>query len=88
MEEISFQAAEMGKGGDVSVEEGGTGQILTSARRVRLAADAAAEPTKLAPIKIVGGRAWSPGIYRSLRILGNSLEVAWERAFIHPLTFN
>jgi hypothetical protein len=41
-----------------------------------------------APIKIVSGRAWSPGIYRSLRLLGKSLDVAWKRAFICPLTFN
>jgi hypothetical protein len=50
-----------------------------------------AEPTKQdqrAPIKMVSGRAWSPGIYRAPRLLGRSLDVAWERAFIHPLTFN
>jgi hypothetical protein len=50
-----------------------------------------AEPTKqdqCAPIKIVGGRAWSPGIYQALRLLGKSLDVAREKAFIHPLTFN
>ncbi len=41
-----------------------------------------------APIKMVSGRAWSPGIYQSLRLLGKSLDVAWERAFIHPLTLN
>ena len=41
-----------------------------------------------APIKMVSGRAWSPGIYQSLRLLGKSLDVAWERAFICPLTFN
>jgi hypothetical protein len=49
-----------------------------------------AEPTKQdghARIKIVCGRAWSPGIYQALRLLGKSLDVAWERAFIHPLTF-
>ena len=64
----------------------------TKDRRVRFAVDMpTAEPTKQdrrAPIKMVGGRAWSPGIYRSLRLLGKSLDVAWERAFIHPLTFN
>ena len=64
----------------------------TKDRRVRFAVDMpTAEPTKqnrCAPIKMVGGRAWSPGIYRSLRLLGKSLDVAWERAFIHPLTFN
>ena len=42
---------------------------------------------QLAPIKMVSRRAWSPGIYRALRLLGKSLDVAWERAFIHPLTF-
>ncbi len=26
--------------------------------------------------------------YQSLRLLGKSLDVAWERAFIRPLTFN
>jgi hypothetical protein len=51
-----------------------------------------AEPTKQdrrAPIKMVSGRAWSPGIYQALRLLGKSLDVAWERerAFIHPLNF-
>ena len=60
-------------------------------RRVRFAVDMpTTEPTdqnQRAPIKMVGGRAWSPGIYRSLRLLGKSLDVAWERAFIHPLTF-
>ena len=68
----------------------------TKDRRVRLAVDeevqeSTAEPTKQdrrAPIMIVGGRAWSPGIYQALRLLGKSLDVAWERAFIHPLTFN
>ena len=50
-----------------------------------------AEPIKQdqrAPIKMVSGHAWSPGIYQALRLLGKSLDVAWERAFIHPLTFN
>jgi hypothetical protein len=41
-----------------------------------------------APVKMVRGRAWSPGIYRALRLRGKSLDVAWERVFIHPLTFN
>jgi hypothetical protein len=71
-------------------------QSPTKDRRVRFAVDEevrelTAEPTKQdqrAPINMVGGRAWSPGIYRSLRLLGKSLDVAWERAFIHPLTFN
>ena len=66
-------------------------------RRVWFAADeeVRAEPTaepikqdQRAPIKMVSRRAWSPGIYQALRLLGKSLDVAWERAFIHPLTFN
>ena len=41
-----------------------------------------AEPTKQdrrAPIRIVGGRAWSPGIYQALRLLGKSLDVDGRR---------
>ena len=76
------------------------GPKLTPARpaaKVQFAVDAeahagpTAEQTKQdqhAPIKMVDGRAWSPGIYQALRIMGKSLYVAWERAFIHPLTFN
>ena len=47
-----------------------------------------AEPTKqdqCASIKMVSGRAWSPGIYQ---LLGKSLDVAREMEFIHPLIFN
>jgi hypothetical protein len=71
-------------------------QSPTKDRRVRFAVDEEVrEPTaesikqdRRAPIKIVGIRAWSPGIYQALRLLGKSLDVAWEKAFIHPLTFN
>jgi hypothetical protein len=35
-----------------------------------------------APIKIVDGRPWSPGMYRNLRLLGHALEAAWEQASI------
>jgi hypothetical protein len=42
---------------------------------------------KRAPIKIVDGREWSPGVYRNLRLLGRSLEVAWEKAFIRVSHF-
>ncbi len=41
-----------------------------------------------APSKMVSGRVWSPGIYWALRLLGKTLDVAWERAFICPLTSN
>ncbi len=67
-------------------------QSPTKDRRVRFAVDmTTADPTKQdqrAPIKMVGGGAWSPGIYQALRLLGKSPDVAWERVFIHPLTFN
>ncbi len=39
------------------------------------------------PIKIVDGRPWSPGVYRALRLLGSTLEVAWERAFVRTSHF-
>ncbi len=58
---------------------------------VEVRAEPTAEPTKLnqcAPIKMVSGSAWSPGIYQALRLLGKTLEVVWERGFIHSLTFN
>jgi hypothetical protein len=37
-----------------------------------------------APIEMVQGNAWSPGVYCALCILGCSLDVAlaWEKAFI------
>ena len=40
-----------------------------------------------APIKMIGGRAWSPGIYRALRLMGKPLDVAWEKAFIRRSHF-
>jgi hypothetical protein len=40
-----------------------------------------------APIKLVDGRPWSPGVYPALRLLGNTLEVAWERVFIRTSYF-
>jgi hypothetical protein len=41
-----------------------------------------------APIKIVDGRHWSPGVYRNLRLMGFTLEVAWARALISLLLLN
>jgi hypothetical protein len=38
------------------------------------------------PINMISGRAWSPSVYGDLRLLGNTLDVAWKRAVIHPLT--
>jgi hypothetical protein len=56
------------------------GLILTAARPN--------ERESQAPIKMVGGKPWSPGVYHNLRLMGKTLEVAWERAFIRTiLTF-
>jgi hypothetical protein len=41
-----------------------------------------------APIKMVDGCPWSPNIYHNLRLTGMSLDVAWKKTFIRPLTFN
>ena len=35
-----------------------------------------------APLRHVHGKPWSPGVYRSLRLRGHPLEVAWKRAFV------
>ncbi len=59
------------------VGESQKGQNLTAARPPDIGAQA--------PIKIVGGKPWSPGVYHNLRLMGNTLEVAWERAFIRTL---
>ncbi len=39
------------------------------------------------PIIMIGGSAWSPSVYGALRLLDNSLDIAWKRAFICPLIF-
>lgn len=53
-----------------------------------LLALAPAGQSEQAPIKMVNGHSWSPGIYWALRLLGRSLDIAWERALICSLTFN
>ena len=58
---------------------------------LEVCAEPIAKPTKQdqpTPIKMVSRRMWSPGIYQALRLLGETLDVAWERVFFHPLTFN
>jgi hypothetical protein len=59
-------------------------------KKVLLAVDvvvrAPPDEPQQAPIIMVRGRAWSPGIYRALRLLGKILDVAWERAFVCSLT--
>jgi hypothetical protein len=39
------------------------------------------------PLIMVMGRSWSPSIYGAVRLLGNTVDVAWRMTFIHPLTF-
>jgi len=77
---------------DVEIRDQAPTKDRPKNRWVRFAVESStSRPTKQdqrAPIKMVDGRAWSPGIYQALRLLGKSLDVAWERAFIHPLTFN
>jgi hypothetical protein len=41
-----------------------------------------------APIEMVCGHAWSPGINRALRLMEKTLNVVWERALICSITFN
>jgi hypothetical protein len=52
-----------------------------------LAETAPAVESERAPLRLVSGRAWSPGVYRALRLLGRSLEVAWSGAFIRSSHF-
>ena len=77
----------------IIVPVGVGGNTKVPATKVPFAVDmeVCAEPIKgdeRAPIKMVSGRAWSPGIYQALRLLGKTPDVAWERALIHPLTIN
>jgi hypothetical protein len=39
-----------------------------------------------APLIMVSGRAWNLGVYRALGLLGKTLDIAWERAFVCSLT--
>jgi hypothetical protein len=48
---------------------------------------AATVESERAPLRLVSGRAWSPGVYNTLRLLGKPLDVAWRRAFIRSSHF-
>ncbi len=64
----------------------GTGKlslILTE----NLTDDRLSESGLRAPIKMIDGCPWSPNIYCNLRLIGKSLEVAWEKAFIRTSHF-
>jgi hypothetical protein len=63
----------------VSISVASTSSPASRARLVN-------NPSSRAPLKIVDGRRWSPGIYRALRLLGKTLNAAWKGAFIQTLT--
>ncbi len=49
--------------------------------------DGSVQDTSLQPpIIMISSHAWSPSAYGALRLQGNTLDIAWKRAFIHPLT--
>ena len=52
-----------------------------------VAGDSEREQMERAPLLYVCGERWSPGVYRTLRLRGVSLEVAWKRAFVALPTF-
>jgi hypothetical protein len=59
--------------------------------RVKLAVDVAVrappdEPQQ-APLIMVSRRTWSLGVHQALRLLGETLVVACERAFVRFITF-
>ena len=58
-----------------------------SQKDINLAKARPSESGSRAPIKLVDGRPWSPNIYRNLRLVGKSLEVAWEKAFVRASHF-
>ena len=59
----------------------GTGKLSLIVTE-NLTDDRPSESGLRAPIKMIDGRPWSPNIYRNLRLIGKSLEVAWEKAFV------
>ncbi len=60
-------------------------------KEVQLVVDMAVQalPVELqqAPLIMVSKHAWSPGVYLALRLLDKTLDVAWERGFVHSLAF-
>jgi hypothetical protein len=61
--------------------------ILTGRPQVDVILTGVRPSDEQAPIKLVDGRPWSPGVYRALHLLGRSLETAWEKAFIRSSHF-
>jgi hypothetical protein len=73
--------------GEYPIEKRTDGRATEVAEKSESAAHSESEGEERAPLLYVRGRRWSPGVYRSLRLLGRPLEVAWERAFITLPTF-
>ena len=73
--------------GEYPIEKRTDGRATEVAEKSESAAHSESEGEERAPLRYVRGRRWSPGVYRSLRLLGRPLEVAWERAFITLPTF-
>ena len=63
------------------------GPVTELAEKPELAGHSEGGGEERAPLLYVRGQRWSPGVYRSMRLLGRSVEVAWERAFIALPTF-
>jgi hypothetical protein len=73
--------------GENPIGERADGQGTELVAKPELARYSEGEGEERAPLLYVRGKRWSPGVYRSLRLLGRPLEVAWERAFIALPTF-
>ena len=56
-------------------------------RNAELATPADMAESERAPLRQINGRAWSPGVYRALRLRGTPLKKAWERACIFSSHF-
>jgi hypothetical protein len=67
---------------DHRVSEPADGGAAEVASQPEVAGHSDGERREKAPLLWVRGQRWSPGVYRSLRLLGRPLEVAWERAFL------
>ena len=63
------------------------GPVTELAEKPELAGHSEGGGEERAPLLYVRGQRWSPGVYRSMRLLGRPVEIAWERAFIALPTF-
>ncbi len=73
--------------GEHGIGEPADGPVTEVAAESGVAGHSDEKRKERAPLLWVRGERWSPGVYRSLRLLGRPLEIAWERAFITLPTF-